>query len=277
MGWETRGKNQYYYTKMRLGDRVISQYVGNGETAQLIAQLEEINWLKGQEKQQKWRSIKQAEQAKIRRLDYIEGRIRAIKEAVLLVNGYHQHKRQWRKWRNFDMAASAGPVIADDRDEIYRLMKAVDKKRPDKKDVAALILALRQNPELWRSLGDMANNAATHLIDTMQAPQSLKLSLQQGWKYLQAELGAESATALEKLLIQQVVISWLRLNLVEYSYTTIHQESITLARGDYWERRLNAAQRRFLRACSTLARVRKMDLPPIQVNIAQQQVNQVNR
>ena len=44
----------------------------------------------------------------------------------------------------------------------------------------------------------------------------------------------------------------------------------------HWEKRLNAAQRRFLRACESLARIRKMKLPPMQINIAQQQVNQVN-
>ena len=39
------------------------------------------------------------------------------------------------------------------------------------------------------------------------------------------------------------------------------------------DRKLSAAQRRYLRACETLARVRKLRLPTLQVNIGEKQVN----
>ncbi len=42
MGWETRGGTSYYYRKERDGASVRSVYGGGGETAALIAQLEEI-------------------------------------------------------------------------------------------------------------------------------------------------------------------------------------------------------------------------------------------
>ena len=47
---------------------------------------------------------------------------------------------------------------------------------------------------------------------------------------------------------------------------------------DFWERRLSLAERRHLRACETLARVRKllMNGPVLQVNIASQGGQQVN-
>jgi hypothetical protein len=70
-------------------------------------------------------------------------------------------------------------------------------------------------------------------------------------------------------------MAWLRLAYVEYQYTSITDGDQLIRRVDHWERRLNAAQRRFLRACSTLARIRKLNLPPIQVNIGQNQINQV--
>ena len=41
----------------------------------------------------------------------------------------------------------------------------------------------------------------------------------------------------------------------------------------WWEKRLSGAQRRYLRACETLAKIRKMQLPMVQVNIGQQQLN----
>jgi len=37
MGWEKRGNNLYYYRKKRDGDRIVSEYVGNGRMAQRIS------------------------------------------------------------------------------------------------------------------------------------------------------------------------------------------------------------------------------------------------
>ena len=47
---------------------------------------------------------------------------------------------------------------------------------------------------------------------------------------------------------------------------------------DHWERRLSAAQRRYLRACESLARVRKLGrtTPALQLNIATHGGQQVN-
>jgi hypothetical protein len=50
--------------------------------------------------------------------------------------------------------------------------------------------------------------------------------------------------------------------------------SLSLEQGTYWEKRLSSVQRRYLRACETLARVRKLaQAAPLQVNIGAQQVN----
>ena len=69
------------------------------------------------------------------------------------------------------------------------------------------------------------------------------------------------------LLKVQIV---LKLNLVELSYSGTMKQSITLTLGMYWEKRLSAAQKRFTRACETLARVRKLsrNTPALQFNIA---------
>jgi hypothetical protein len=72
------------------------------------------------------------------------------------------------------------------------------------------------------------------------------------------------------------VLAWLRCVDVERRYSDILGESVTLAVGDFWERRLTMAQRRYLRALETLARVRRLALPAVQVNIGAQQVNQLN-
>lgn len=95
---------------------------------------------------------------------------------------------------------------------------------------------------------------------------------------LRKELGYEGAPILEQLLIQQVALCWLKLNLVELSYSTVMKHSITLTLGMYWEKRLSFAQKRFTRACETLTRVRKLsrNTPALQFNIAVEGGQQVN-
>ena len=68
-------------------------------------------------------------------------------------------------------------------------------------------------------------------------------------------------------------LCWLRLQLIEQQYSGVQAGNMTLPQGDYWERRLSAAQRRYLRAVETLARVRRLRVPALQVNIGEKQVN----
>ena len=99
-------------------------------------------------------------------------------------------------------------------------------------------------------------------------------ALKECWKHrlqvLKKDLGYDGAPMLEQLLIQQAALCWLKLNLLELSYSGTMKQSITLTLGMYWEKRLSAAQRRFTPVCETLARVRKLsrNTPALQFNIA---------
>jgi hypothetical protein len=98
------------------------------------------------------------------------------------------------------------------------------------------------------------------------------------WGEVQKDLGAETASPLESLLIQQVVLCWLRLNVLEIHYTIMLGDNHQIATGLYYEKRLTAAQKRFTRACETLAKVRKLsrNTHALQVNIATNGGQQVN-
>ena len=56
----------------------------------------------------------------------------------------------------------------------------------------------------------------------------------------------------------------------------VNASDMSITQADYFQRRIDRAHRRFLSAVETLARVRKLALPILQVNIARnQQVNTV--
>ncbi len=116
------------------------------------------------------------------------------------------------------------------------------------------------------------------MIDNARATTAVKECWKHRLQMLKRELGADEASLLEQLLIQHAALCWLKLNLVELSYSSAMKQSISLTLGMYLEKRLTAAQRRFTRACETLARVRKLsrNIPALQFNIAAKGGQQVN-
>jgi len=100
MGLEQRGSNRYYYRKVRRGRRVVSAYVGKGEFAALMWQADKHIKAHQEAKRQAWA----AERARIESADTLVDELAMMAHDLLVetleLNGYHQHKRQWRKKRD---------------------------------------------------------------------------------------------------------------------------------------------------------------------------------
>lgn len=159
--------------------------------------------------------------------------------------------------------------------DVVAVIRAADTDKPSAETRKMLDEFLRSDPTLWHAAGDMVEQAARHLISKSAGTYAVKASMTAGWDQMQLDLARPSDGALERLLVQQVVVAWLHLGYIEYQYSAMTTETgLTMKRAEYWERRLSAAQRRYLRATETLARVRRLQLPAVQVNIGNQQINQ---
>jgi hypothetical protein len=75
---------------------------------------------------------------------------------------------------------------------------------------------------------------------------------------MKSELGYQSSTFIEKMLIDEIVMRWLRLQVMEGDHKNATYKSHSLAEGMYYEKRLHLAQKRFLRSIDTLGKVRRM-------------------
>jgi hypothetical protein len=99
MGLEVRKKGVYYYKKRRVGSKVVSEYVGAGPMADLAA-IEQA--FENRDKERK-KAQKEQEKAAFQDLNQplkeLDRLIGALTTATLIVNGYHTHKRQWRRER----------------------------------------------------------------------------------------------------------------------------------------------------------------------------------
>lgn len=89
---------------------------------------------------------------------------------------------------------------------------------------------------------------------------------------MRGELAGPNPTPLESLLVGRVVACWLQVQDADLRYVQ-GQKECNIAQGEYNQRRQDRAHKRYLSAIRTLARVRKLALPVLQINIAERQVN----
>ena len=273
MAWEERNGNRYYYTKMRIGDRVVSQYFGNGELAQAIAKLSELD----RERIQLERTIERDKHEEIRtinrQVNEVCTAIRNITKAALLATGHHQHKGQWRKRR-----MTKRKTAKKQKNEASEFLTRLQKGRGTAEDIERFNKSLKDGPNIIQ-LFDLAENAKQAILRNLAGDnQALKLANSEKLEIIKNELGYDQSSQLERLLIEQIVLCNLRLYWVE-NLMIVNMKQATMLQVQHWEKRLSANQRRYFRAIETLARVRKLAsrTPEIlQVNIAQNQVNQAN-
>ena len=164
-----------------------------------------------------------------------------------------------------------------DRTEIRKFNALVHKtnvEHPKPKDVQALRKMLMETPNLWRAMGDLAKLSMQVALAGSWLKPDRRISIETGMDDLKKNFGYKDAPGVEKLLIDQILVCWVLLQTSQIKYAVEQQPGTALPEADYWERRVTAANLRFLRACETLARVRKLSGPgAVQVNIGAQQVN----
>jgi hypothetical protein len=89
---------------------------------------------------------------------------------------------------------------------------------------------------------------------------------------IKADLGYDGAPILERLLIDEVAVCWLRMGEAEAIYSQIMSQVHTYDKAQYAEKRLTACMKRYTHICESLARMRRDIIPAVQVNIAGQQI-----
>lgn len=94
---------------------------------------------------------------------------------------------------------------------------------------------------------------------------------------IEREMAGPDPSPLERMLAQQAAICWMQLYHYEQRYAARMNSEPTEVCGyqheEFYQKRVVRAQRRFESAVKTLAQVRRLQLPTVQVNIADKQVN----
>lgn len=99
MGWERRGNNRYYYRKRWVNGQAEGEYIGSGHAAEVLAELDARDRQERQRAASEWQAVVKVDRRSVAAMVELDEMVRSAVAAVLIVNGYHHHKRQWRKRR----------------------------------------------------------------------------------------------------------------------------------------------------------------------------------
>lgn len=269
MGWEVRGQQKYYYGKMRLQGKVVSCYLGKGRIAEVFSSVDETCRLDKQLKKEQIRLEKEWEQEAFREInqpiDEVLNKTYKLLTATLLITNHYCHKGQWRKAR-VKLVKEGEPMqlevcIDKSKDLDKQFQSLLDKatgKEPESLEISELRRFLRNNPEIWNRLRTLYDITFSNFLSKEYIePVAVEL-IRPKLKELKQQLGYNNATSLERLIIEGVILSYLRWITTEIKYINLVNENHSFDKGLYWAKRLNNAQRAYLRACETLARVRKL-------------------
>ncbi len=138
----------------------------------------------------------------------------------------------------------------------------------------ALQAVLDEAPDLWLEVGNLGRHAELALVRSAAGDDPIaKEAIVRTLDTLRREVAGVRPSVLERLLADRVVITWLALSVAEGSYHQTLEQAMSEAAERMHQQRIERAQRRYLAAIKTLAQVRRMDLPTLQVNIGEKQVN----
>jgi hypothetical protein len=152
------------------------------------------------------------------------------------------------------------------------LLKQTEKG--DEKAVPAIREILNETPDLAWRLRNVGKMAERLLINEMTREEDLlaKEMMEHQLDSMRSEIVGEDPSALELLLAERIVATWLQVQLFESHYASGLGKH-TLAQGNYYQKRLDRAHRNHLSAIRTLAQIRKMGPAAVQINIADKQIN----
>ena len=270
MAWVNIRGHRYYRRSKRVAGRVVTEHVGHGELANLEADYDagvrDLARLERASARIK-RYLAATEFAAYFELDDVVSDVIA---ALAHRQGWHRHKRQWRRKRGADVGAvdklreqvdkliaerKAQPLIAPDLSGVPEADRAVLTKAASG-DAAASAAAKPyfEDASRLRRWGDPMHAARCWLVTQSCGDNMLVARATHRYANIMRDgMGWEGADALQRVAILRVVNNWLAVGVLEARANRFDPQHASRAP---IERALTQADRRLLQAVRVLAALR---------------------
>ncbi len=139
--------------------------------------------------------------------------------------------------------------------------------------VRAIRTLVNELPDVWEGCGNVATAAEDALVDLHAGGSALaREALRKKLRDMRAALAGPTPLPLEQLLVERVVMCWLHSYQADLAYARAVGE-LPPQVADLYQRRQDRAARQYLKAMRSLADVRRLLIPVLQLNVAENQVN----
>ena len=298
VGIETRRNgNVYLYRKVWHNGRCRSEYVAAGTFARLLYEAEQCIRDAQAAERAAQRAQQQQAAAAERDAWVLLAEAQQLAALAMLAAGFHRHRGEWRRRRVPPMGIEGSHARLMERlksDELVERARAEQARRQKQQqaeraalpalpapgdysteavtaivartdrtdataeDIASLQALLKERGEHLRDVGGPVRQALDRELREMTAT-ALNRELMTGdVQRRRVALGYDQAPALERPLIDHLLLCELRLGNTEQVYTVKMHGSLSLDLARFYEAQLSAAQRRYLAAVETLARIRRV-------------------
>jgi len=144
---------------------------------------------------------------------------------------------------------------------IKKLVDRTAMENPKHDDLRALHTMLKKCPEVWEESQSLVeftiDSCINKFYDKSPAFREIaRLKIEQ----LKADLGWQDACLLERLLISNVTLAYLRWIIIGSGFDTKLSASHTIDTGNYWAKQLNIANRHYLKSIEALTKFRQLAL-----------------
>jgi len=286
-----KDRRGYAYESFREGGRVCRRYIGGGEFCAVLLECERGRLLEARLRALDERDECERVSASADELKAFCAVSEALFGAWMNASGYHRPKRGvWRKARalqarksmantnsSLELASAQGKAQGAPTDGEYR---ALLKRAMTNKDAAREVLSkVKGTPEeapLLELAASLYESAREALIQGSTKDELRRAGMRRQLEIQRDELAGPNASPLELHLAERVALCGLAVARLESLF--MHNADNSPKVWEVCGRQLDGAHRRHLSAVKALAEVRRLQLPNVQVNIGEKQVNigQVN-
>ena len=178
--------------------------------------------------------------------------------------------------RTLDTVSNAPDLTPDSVSEA--LADLLRRARASDKVACETLGSLTQNaPHMWDLLSELARQARASWIDLVTLPSEDCIldreDLEGRLAQLQSDLAAEGDGRVEALLIERILIAWVAANHSDIQLAQAMRQSATRWELEYLERQQERTQRNLLRATQSLATLRRLRPPALQIDADEQQIS----
>lgn len=151
------------------------------------------------------------------------------------------------------------PLPVSERIMVLQSLAQLANRNPKK--LEALQLYLNENPDLCDKISLLANSVKSNLLEKIVDDAGSRLLIREELDQLKKRLTTEESSPLEMLLIDAVLMCWLRFQQAESYRSSVMGPGQTFTHVEYADKMLTRAHNRYLKAIESLARLRRLNQP----------------